>query len=112
MDDIDRQLAFQDSPCSIFKLHKGGKNKKKKVITITKDTELLLPSSLFHEHSPFTFHIINHVFCNRIKASTEATHQRQMGNVRLKSQVGMLKYKKTHGLYNFFGLVCESSVDT
>lgn len=61
----------------------------KKAITITKDTKLLLPSSLFYEHSPFTFHIINHVFNNGIKASTEATHLRQMGNASLKLQVGM-----------------------
>lgn len=65
------------------------KKEKQKVITITKDTKLLLPSSLFCEHSPFTFHIINHVFNNGIEASTEATHLRQMGNVRSKSQVGV-----------------------
>lgn len=70
-------------------VQEGEKKLKKKKITLTKDTKLLLPSSLFHEHSLFTFHIINRVFNNGIKASTEATHRRQMGNVRLKSQVGM-----------------------
>ena len=62
------------------------KEEKTTVIMITKDTKLLLPSSIFYEHSPFTFHIINHVFNNRIKTNTEATHLRQTGNVRLKSQ--------------------------
>lgn len=77
------------------------KEKKNKVVMITKDTKFLLPSSIFYEHSPCTFHIINHVFNNGMKTTTEATHLRQTGNVRLKSQVAAWKYKRTHGFYNF-----------
>lgn len=121
MDDTDRQLAFQDSLHSTFRLYKGNKRGKKK----KKKKQLWSPKTqscfYLHPHSgiippaTFTFHIINYLFKNGIRTNMEGTHLRQTGNVRLKSQVAVWQCKRTHGLTIFgadFRMMCAYLWDT